>query len=315
MLGVEAGFLAYPLIGIGVGSTIPFCPVRRRLAGLIVGFAILFVSVVAIRAAGPINPFDAVVTSRLLVTHLTYMAIGITVVLWFYAQEIARAEQDLAHEYERSEGLLVAILPAPIAARLKSGETIIADDYRETTVLFADIVGFTEQAAQMPADELVRLLDRLFSRFDALAEQAGVEKIKTIGDAYMAVAGLPTPRADHADAAVRLALNMLAVAAESATPGGAALRLRIGVHSGPLTGGVIGQKRMTFDLWGDVVNTASRMESTGEPGRVQISEATYRLLGGGFRATERGSVDIKGKGIMRTWFVDAAPEDGAANEL
>jgi|GEM_PF-1389548 len=306
VLGLGAGFLIYPMIATGIIATVPFCPAGRRLAMMAASFTILMAAILVMLRTGPTNPMDAARTTVFLVANLANMSLGIVVVLWFYAREIARAEGDLERAYQRSEDLLVAILPASIAGRLKAGEKTIADDYGDATVLFADIVGFTEQAARVAPDELVRFLDALFSRFDALALEAGVEKIKTIGDAYMAVAGLPAPRPDHADAAARFALAVLDAVRQVRLPGDAALRVRIGLHSGRVVGGVIGTKRMTFDLWGDVVNTAARMESTGEPGCIQISDATRLRLRGEYRTVERGMVEVKGKGAMRTWFLGPA---------
>ncbi|MCY6382818.1 adenylate/guanylate cyclase domain-containing protein [Hoeflea prorocentri] len=307
VLGVPAGFLVYPMIGIGLGSAIPFTAKRVRLITLLTSFTLILITIAAVATLGAYDPFGDFRTARLLTANMVNMAIGAAAVMWFYSTEIARAEDALETEYLRSEGLLLTILPEKIARRMKSGETTIADTYPDVTVLFADIAGFTHQAAHMPARDLVGLLDNVFERFDTLAETAQVEKIKTVGDAYMAVAGLPEPRPDHADAAARLALDMLAAARSIRLPNGEPLQLRIGLNSGALIGGVIGAKRMTFDLWGDVVNTASRMESTGEIGKVQISTATRQRLSPGFQIADRGTVDIKGKGKMHTWFL--LPQD------
>ena len=309
VLGVPAGFMVYPMIGIGLGSAIPFTAKRVRLIALLSSFVLILVTIAVVATLGAYDPFGGFRTARVLTANMVNMAIGAAAVMWFYSTEIARAEDALEEEYLRSDGLLLTILPEKIATRLKSGETTIADTYPDVTVLFADIAGFTRQAAQMPARDLVALLDKVFARFDALAEAARVEKIKTVGDAYMAVAGLPEPRAGHADAAARLALEMLEAVRTVRLPSGEPLQLRIGLNSGALIGGVIGAKRMTFDLWGDVVNTASRMESTGETGKVQISEATMKRLSRDFRIVERGAVEIKGKGKMRTWFL--LPEEPA----
>ncbi len=209
----------------------------------------------------------------------------------------------LGEERERSERLLLNILPASIAERLKTSEAAIADHSEEVTVLFADIVGFTPLSARKTPQALVQMLDRIFSEFDALAETHGLEKIKTIGDAYMAAAGLPERRVDHAPAAARMAQGMLAAVARIAAETGEALALRIGLHSGPVVAGVIGTKKFSYDMWGDTVNTASRMESHGVPGAIHCSEATAALLRKGFALTPRGAVEIEGKGVMHTFLL------------
>ncbi len=219
----------------------------------------------------------------------------------------------LGEERERSERLLLNILPASIAERLKSSAGAIADHSDEVTVLFADIVGFTPLSARKTPQALVQMLDRVFSAFDALAEAHGLEKIKTIGDAYMAAAGLPERRADHAPAAARMAQGMLEAVARIAAETGEALALRIGLHSGPVVAGVIGTKKFSYDMWGDTVNTASRMESHGVPGAVHCSEATASLLPQGFALLARGVVEVEGKGGMSTFLL--LPADGGRHSV
>ncbi len=213
----------------------------------------------------------------------------------------------LEEEQRRSEELLLNVLPAPIAERLKSGETLIADLHHEATILFADIVGFTKLSAETSAVEIVQMLNWVFSIFDRLTEEYGLEKIKTIGDAYMVVGGVPEERPGHAEAVVALGLAMLREVESFAKESGIMLAVRIGVHTGAVVAGVIGQKKFVYDLWGDTVNTASRMESHGEAGKVHISEAVFTALqrshSPDYKLEERGETDIKGKGVMRTWFV------------
>jgi class 3 adenylate cyclase len=210
--------------------------------------------------------------------------------------------RDLDTERAKAEKLLRNILPPSVAARLKEDETI-ADSFPEVSVLFADIVGFTELSSRAAPGELVKMLNEIFSRFDALAERHGLEKIKTIGDAYMIVAGLPEPRADHAEALANMALDMQDAVAQFNAARGATLSIRAGINTGPVVAGVIGTKKFIYDLWGDAVNIASRMESSGLAGRVQITEATRRKLDGKLAVEERGPVHIKGKGEMRTWLL------------
>ncbi len=206
-------------------------------------------------------------------------------------------------EQERSEGLLLNVLPEPIAARLKSGEAVIADTIQEVTVLFADIVGFTELTATSPAQEVVAILNELFSRFDELADRWGLEKIKTIGDAYMVAGGLPPLGSGDAKAVAEMALGMLRASRRCSHDVGHPLIIRVGIDTGSVVAGVIGQKKFTYDLWGDTVNTASRMESTGLPGQIQVTERTRNRLGDEFRFEERGWIDVKGKGGMRTYLL------------
>jgi class 3 adenylate cyclase len=205
-------------------------------------------------------------------------------------------------EHRRSESLLLSILPAPIAARLKHGPEVIAEAHPAVTVLFADVVDFTPYAERTSPGEVVVLLDRLFSAFDGLAERHGLEKIKTIGDAYMAAAGLPEARPDHVEAAIELAIAMLAEA-DRCTAEGLPVRLRIGIDSGPVIAGVIGQRKFAYDLWGDTVNTASRMESSGVAGRIQVTPAVERTLRDRYAFEERAPIDVKGKGVMRPYLL------------
>ena len=218
-------------------------------------------------------------------------------------QEQAYLEQ-LQSEREKSERLLLNILPQSIAARLKDGATVIADSFSNVTVLFADLVDFTRLAARIPASDLVRLLNEVFSQFDWLAELHGLEKIKTIGDAYMVVGGLPSPRDDHAIAVAEMALDMQRVIGRVDSLGGIRLNLRIGVSSGPVVAGIIGSKKFIYDLWGDTVNIASRMESQGELGCIQVSASTYDLLQSTHILRERGRIEVKGKGEMNTYFLE-----------
>jgi class 3 adenylate cyclase len=202
-----------------------------------------------------------------------------------------------------NEKLLLNILPVPIAERLKSGETRIADNFAEVTVLFADLVGFTNLSASSSPREMVDMLNELFTRFDDSARRNGVEKIKTIGDSYMAVAGLPTPCDDHARRIVMLALEILEHLRDFREETGANLSIRIGVNSGPVVAGVIGSTKFIYDLWGDTVNVASRMESHGVPGTIQVTGAVYEALAEQFDFEQRGSIEIKGKGVLETWLL------------
>jgi len=215
-----------------------------------------------------------------------------------YQDQIQKAHQE-------SDRLLLSILPASIAERLKRGETDVTDYFEEATVLFADLVNFTSFASKTNAATAVQLLNQVFNAFDQVVDEKGLEKIKTIGDSYMLAGGLPTRRADHACAVVDAGLAMLSFVERLATEDGPASNflLRIGAHSGPVAAGVIGTKKFYYDLWGDTVNVASRMESTGVNGRFQISEATRQAVGDEFQLEARGAIEVKGKGEMETFFV------------
>jgi class 3 adenylate cyclase len=215
---------------------------------------------------------------------------------------ITRQADALRLEKERADALLLNVLPRSISSRLLAGELTIADEYPAVTVLFADIVGFTPLTVRLPPDELVEVLGRLFARFDELVAARGLEKIKTIGDAYMAAGGLPEPLDDHAARVVDLGLAMIDVAAQEADRL-AGLQLRVGVNSGPVIGGVIGHFKFAFDIWGETVNVASRLESHGIPGRVHVSAETWRSVRGQFDAEPRGPIDLRGYGPIETYVI------------
>lgn len=261
---------------------------------LLVLLALILVDPIVSRAIAP-QPYGM----RLIFFASNFSAPLVIIFFLLRHTEIRRREaQALADE------LLTNAIPAPIAARLKRGERI-AEAYPATTVLFADLAGFTPWAGRTDPSEVVSFLDDLFSRFDALAAECGVEKIKTIGDSYMAVAGAPEPRADHAEAAVALARGMLGVVADVRDHAGVGLEMRIGLASGSVVGGVIGQKRILFDLWGDTVNIASRMESSGVPGRIQVAPSTWELLRGSsaFAFEAREPMEVKGLGMTTRYLL------------
>ena len=215
-------------------------------------------------------------------------------------------------EQKVSERLLLNVLPQSIAKRLKgrteitatSFPEIIADSFPEVTVLFADIVGFTKFSEGLSAEVLVDVLNDIFTRFDSIADSRGLEKIKTIGDSYMAAAGLPVPVADHMVRAAHMALDMMEVMDRFNEQSLYKLRVRIGINTGAVVAGVIGKRKFLYDLWGDVVNTASRMESHGVSGRIQVTDSTRQRLDEPFMFEERGDIEIKGKGEMHTWFLN-----------
>ena len=213
------------------------------------------------------------------------------------------AEEILRTEQEKSERLLLNILPETIADRLKQGQSNIADGFAQVTILFADIVGFTEISSRTSPQELVELLNKIFSAFDHLTDRYGLEKIKTIGDNYMVAGGLPVSCANHAESIAEMALEMQQEIMKFSDESGQPLQIRIGINTGPVVAGVIGTKKFIYDVWGDAVNTASRMESQGIPGKIQVSDSTYQLLCDKYVLDRRGTIDIKGKGEMTTYFL------------
>jgi adenylate cyclase len=243
------------------------------------------------------------------------VVVGGTVVftlLAIFAQQRTDALAALRTEQDKAENLLLNILPRSIADKLKTSSATIADQFDAASILFADVVDFTPFSERLPPAEVVGILDHLFSHFDVLAERYGLEKIKTIGDCYMVAAGVPTSRPDHARALARMALDMREAMRSKDEVGHLGLELRIGINSGPVVAGVIGRKRFLYDLWGDAVNTASRMESQGTPGQIQVTRATYELLRDDFVLERRGTVSVKGKGEMETWYL-VEPRDGTVS--
>jgi len=222
--------------------------------------------------------------------------------------QLRQANQQLTVEQEKSEQLLLNILPEPIAEQLKEGQSSIAEGFSEATVLFADLVNFTKLAEKIPPSQLIKLLNEVFSRFDQLTEKHGLEKIKTIGDAYMVVGGLPMPRMDHAEAIAEMALDMLGEITMFSLERGYDCDIRIGINSGPVIAGVIGTKKFIYDLWGDTVNVASRMESHSLPGEIQVTASTYERLKHRYTFQSRGLIHVKGKGEMKAYFLTGRKE-------
>ncbi|MCX8564118.1 adenylate/guanylate cyclase domain-containing protein [Mycolicibacterium mucogenicum] len=238
------------------------------------------------------------------VTSVVSSWVLVVATIWYAMREIDRAESALADEYERSESLLANILPAKVAQRLKDPHRdVIADRYDDASVLFADIAGFTQRASDSTPTELVRFLDGLYTRLDTLVDRHGLEKIKTSGDSYMVVSGVPEPRRDHLEALAVLALEMVEAVAALTDPKGQSVPLRIGLATGPVVAGVVGARKFFYDVWGDAVNVAARMESTDVVGRIQVPQNVYERLKDAFVLEERGMVDVKGKGAMRTWYL------------
>ena len=266
-----------------------------------------FVALVALSAAidGVLPEPAGGIPSWLVLTFFTLNIVGPSLTTFALLEHFVhardRAHRLLAAEQQRSETLLLSIFPRAIANRLKQSKEVIAERSDDVSVLFADIAGFTPAAERLPAEDVVVLLNDIFSAFDDLVAECGLEKIKTIGDGYLVAAGIPTPRADHAEAAARLALAMREKLAE--LPAARGLKLRVGIDSGSVVAGVIGRTKLGYDLWGDTVNTASRMESHAPDGAIQVTEETYRMLSEAFEFERRPGVSVKGKGDMTTYLL------------
>jgi adenylate cyclase len=303
LLGTGIGIQFYYLLGVAL-TVLYLGPeyVALATASSAVAAALIIVVLLAVPYDTGLLPEWLIVAS--LVTNAVVCCGTLLLIVSYALREAARAEAAAEREYERSERLLTNILPSPIAARLKSeGHSVIADRHDEASILFADMAGFTEQASETAPDDLVQFLNRVFSDFDRLVERHGLEKIKTTGDAYMVVSGVPTARPDHAQALAVLALEMREAATEWRDPRGRSVPIRMGISSGPVVAGVVGTRKFFYDVWGDPVNVASRMESTGVAGKIQVSQDAFERLKDDFEMDERGSIEVKGKGMMRTWFL------------
>ena len=310
---------------LGTGSGLPFYYlVAATLMVLILGVdhlvlasvlaAVLAATVIALEIFVPYNTGMQPDWAFRLGFYLTVISAWVMVVavVWYALREIRRARQAMEAEYERSETLLTNILPATIADRLKDpSRNIIADKYDDASILFADIAGYTKRASDTTPSELVRFLDRLYTDLDALVDRHGLEKVKTSGDSYMVVSGVPQPRDDHMEALACLALDMADAVADLKDPQGREVPLRIGLAAGPVVAGVVGARKFFYDVWGDAVNVAARMETTDVEGRIQVPQDVYERLNHAFLLEERGNVDIKGKGVMHTWYLVGRRDDNA----
>jgi class 3 adenylate cyclase len=288
----------YPAVPLSGALATAWAAGHRRWSLLVVGWFMAAAGGVGYQTLAPHQPALQVLgdVMRDTVLFAAVLLLG----------EAVRTRRALQREEERSERLLLNVLPAPIATRLKQHQDLIADGFPEVTVLFVDLVDFTRRSQHRSPQEVVQVLDELFSAFDQLTRRHGLEKIKTIGDAYMVAGGLPEPRPDHAQAVADLALTMQVELARRSDPSGQPLQARIGIDTGPVVAGVIGADKFSYDLWGDTVNTASRMESTGVAGCIQVTDRAYRRLRDGYRFQRRGLVAVKGKGEMVTWFLVGA---------
>lgn len=307
---IEADILGWPLAFFGMATLIPVCWQLHLTTQL--GVLTYYVGIQFLLGKTATMPAPWMTTS-LLALYMFWVCLVCDLSVYLY-ERLQRSEfssrrqmevayQQLAIEQEQSERLLLNILPQSIAHRLKQSSGTLAEHFSEASVLFADIVGFTELSTKIPPTEMVELLNKIFSLFDQLAEKHDLEKIKTIGDAYMVVAGLPMPRHDHVIAITDMALDMQQELAKFNAANNQTFQIRIGINTGPVVAGVIGLKKFIYDLWGDTVNIASRMESHGIPGSIQVTSETYELLKNHYIFVERGIIHVKGRGDMKTYLI------------
>jgi len=270
--------------------------------GIVAAALIIIQQTVLPRDAGFVSP-----TGLFLGNYVTSVVASSAIlygIIFYAVRQFTRAEEAAEREHQRSEGLLVNILPPSVAERLKDRVDLeIADAFPEASILFADMAGFTARASDTTPQDLVRFLNSVYTRLDSLVERHGLEKIKTTGDAYMVVSGVPEALPDHAAALADLALDMRDALVGLVDPKGRAVPVRIGIASGPVVAGIVGTRKFFYDVWDDAVNTASRMESTGEAGRIQVAPETRELLADRFELQERGVIEVRGKGPMTTWFL------------
>ena len=307
-LGWDAGFQYYV---VALPAVLFFLPPGRMgfKVGLNVLIAGTFLALVTLgRMTSPSHPVAPSILSVLESVNILAVFGLVGLFSGIFAETAHRAEARMSEALAKAEHLLHNILPVPIAARLKDDDSVIADGFDEASVLFADMVGFTTLSQQVSPTELVRLLNDIVSELDELTGRLGLEKIKTIGDCYMVAAGIPLPRPDHASAVAEFGLQMMNVIVAYNEEHGTDLQFRVGINSGPVVAGIIGTRKFIYDLWGDTVNTASRMESHGLSGEVQITAATRNLLGDSYILEPRGPLEIKGKGAMETWLIKGRRE-------
>ena len=322
------GFYDFKAMSHAMGLVFPMNEADGKSIFLFIWFLIIFLSSVILRLNSLPTLLNALIyiffniltiytyhPSKLFVIIAVPFLTAILPVVWLgsfhvqrYARENFRALKLLDESMQKSEGLLLNILPLPIAERLKKSPGTIADGFNNVSVLFADIVGFTRLSGHYKSEVVVQLLNEIFKKFDSISKKHGVEKIKTIGDAYMLAAGVPEAQANHCAVVAECALAMIAAAENILDPSGNPIQIRVGIHTGPAIAGVIGTHKFSYDLWGDTVNTASRMESHGNAGRIQVSGEIYESLKDTFVFEPREEIEIKGKGRMQTWWLTGRSE-------
>lgn len=303
ILGWESGFHLYLLFCV----MLPLLTSRGYILWKIgiagTSLAVIIYLVIAYRTAVPVMVLSPAIIGVFAVVNQISTVLILIVIAYIFNATVLSYEESLANEFQYANSLLLNILPESIAKRLGNESGSIADRFSETSVLFADIANFTSFSETTSPDRLVQLLDHLFVRFDNCTDSFQCEKIKTIGDAYMVASGIPEQVERHAEQLVRLGLKMLFEIEQFNQQEGVALSLRVGIHSGPVVAGVIGRKKFSYDLWGDTVNTASRMESSGVEGSIQVTQAVKDRVGDLFLFESRGTIEVKGKGSLETFLV------------
>jgi class 3 adenylate cyclase len=302
-MGWDIGFQYYYF---AIPMAIYFTPWKAPIIKAVSSFSIIMVYILMMfyfQTAEPVIELEKIMKNIFAVSNAIGVGFVFAIFANYFNYAATTAEESLDKEHKRSENLLLNILPAVIASRLKDDTAIIADNVSSSTTLFTDIVGFTEMSEKLSPEELVIMLNEIFSRFDNLTEKHSIEKIKTIGDAYMVVGGIPKYREDYAEAVAEMALDMMSTMTEVNEKLDKDFSIRIGINSGSVVAGVIGKKKFAYDLWGDCVNTAARMESHGVPGEIQVTESSYDLLKNNYHFEFRGEIAIKGKGMMKTYFL------------
>jgi len=307
LMTVLGGYVLSSAVGIwaltGAIGALTFTS-RKQAVRIMVIYLALLVIAGLIDPTRRTNELSSSLITLFFVLNLGTVSLIVFVILAYFVYEKDRFLHLLDLEQQRSEGLLLNILPRDIAAILKKEQRVIADQYESASILFADMAGFTKLSAKLPPREMVTLLNEIFGAFDTLVEKHGLEKIRTIGDNYMVAAGLPRTRPDHASAIVDLAIAMQAFLHQKQEQDASYPAFRIGINSGPVIAGVIGHKKFQYDVWGDAVNVASRMESHGVAGEIQISASTHELVKGQFQCKPCGMINVKGKGEMLTWQIE-----------
>ncbi|MEM8645748.1 MAG: adenylate/guanylate cyclase domain-containing protein [Pseudomonadota bacterium] len=305
-IGFQYGFQNYPFL-VGILLFIqPFYTLRVSVLGTLLVLTSAGILMAYSVTHDPVYLIPEGHRVFLSVTAIFTWPVYVLLMVLPFVQASARAEREVAAAYGESERLLLNILPAPIAARLKETEGMIADDYDRVAILFADIAGFTQMSGRLEPAQLVKLLNDVFNAIDEVVARYGAEKIKTIGDAYMVVAGLPIEDPDPDDTIAQLALDMVEAVGKFKDPiSGEPVQIRVGINTGAVVAGVIGKRKFAYDLWGDAVNVAARMEATGEIGRIQVPDELAAALQDRFTFEPRGEIEVKGKGKMRTSFLVA----------
>ncbi|MBI2738784.1 MAG: adenylate/guanylate cyclase domain-containing protein [Rhodospirillales bacterium] len=302
VVGIDSGTTYFLLAAAALGIALLGA---EHLAFAILVATAAAAAMIALRFVAPRDPgADAVTFYGNFIINVIGSAAMLFAVMYYALRQLTQAEQRANQERERSQRLLLNMLPPAVAERLMlDPDETIADAFPEASVLFADMGGFTARSSDTTPEELVGFLNRVYTSLDSLVERHGLEKIKSAGDAYIVVSGVPTSTADHAAAIANLALDMRETLADLVDARDRHVPVRIGIASGPVVAGVVGTRKFFYDVWGDAVNTAARMESSGEAGKIQIAPETHRLLGARFDLEERGTIEVRGKGPMRTWFL------------